>query len=179
MNDTIIPNENRTESIGAEDTADRGVVTPYYRMSYSIIDDLCKSEKWSEFKKNFAEIGIHDQTIDSLALIPLLETALDDGAISPEEKNKILCTMKNIGLLTTGIDPRLNNLWTSFKGRTAFLIVWTVYLRDLSRQMLPQEKAAFKIIVTKAWKFMVRTIGGFLKIRDLDKRMMIAIECAF
>lgn len=175
----VIQDENTSGSICADDAAAPGPASTYRRMSSSIIDDLCKSEKWSEFKKKFAEIGIHDQTIDSLALIPLLETAIDDGVISSEEKNKIIRTMKNIGILKTGIDPGLNNLWAPFKGRTSFLIVWTVYLRDVSRQMLSQEKAAFKIMLTEAWEFMARTMGGFLQIRDLDARMTIAIESVF
>jgi hypothetical protein len=138
-----------------------------------------KSELWSEFKKEFAGIGIADRTIDSLALIPLIETALDDGAISQDEKEIILFVMKNIRLLTSGIDPKLNDLWIPFKGRTEFLIVWTVYLRDLSRQMPSGEKITLKALIIESCKFMSRTIGGFLKVHDLENRIMNAIENAF
>jgi hypothetical protein len=138
-----------------------------------------KSELWSEFKKEFAGIGIADRTIDSLALIPLVETASDDGAITHDEKKKILFVMKSIRLLTSGIDPKLKDLWIPFEGRTKFLIVWTVYLRDLSRQMRAEDKITLKALIIESCQFMIRTIGGFLKVHDLENRIMNAIENAF
>jgi hypothetical protein len=141
--------------------------------------DMCKSEIWNELKQEFAEIGVNDRTIDSLALIPLIETASDDGTITQDDKEKILFVMKDIGLLTSDIDPVLNKLWTPFKGRTEFLIAWTVYLRDLSRQMPPEDNLSLKALIIKSCKFMIWTIDGFLKVNDLENRIMVAIENAF
>jgi hypothetical protein len=138
-----------------------------------------KSEIWNELMKEFEGIAVSDRTMDSLALIPLIETALDDGAITQDEKEKILFVMKNFRLLTSGIDPKLNDLWITFKSRTKFLIVWTVYLRDLSRQMRAEDKITLKALIIESCKFMIRTIGGFLKVHDLENRIMIAIENAF
>lgn len=180
--DGIQPDGPVVTKVSCIDTANSTtprIVNAYRLMSSIHLSNRCKSDAWNELKKDFAEIGVPDRTIDSLALIPLVETALDDDCITKDEKEKILAVMKRNGLLILGIDPNLNNLWAPFKGRTAFLIVWTVYLRDLSRQMLPQEKSALKALVIESWKFMIRTIGGFLKIRDLDDRIMIAIESAF
>jgi hypothetical protein len=151
----------------------RGTTTSVIR------SDRRKSEIWDEIKKGFAGIGIADRTIDSLALIPLVETALDEGAVTQDEKAKILLVMKNIRLLTSGIDPQLKEMWVPFKGRTGFLIVWTVYLRDLKRQMPPEEKMRFKALIIGSCKFMIRTIGGFLKVPELEDRIMVAIESAF
>jgi hypothetical protein len=156
-----------------------GVVNSYGLMPSIILNERRKSEIWNELKKEFAGIGVHDPTVDSLALIPLVETASDDGVITHDEKEKILFVMKNIRLMTSGIDPLLNNLWIPFKGRTEFLIVWTVYLRDVSRQMTTEDKMTLKALTIEACRFMIRTIGGFLKVANIENRMAIAIESAF
>jgi hypothetical protein len=170
------PIENKTATEG---DADMRFVNFHGLMSPFIQSELRKSESWNELKREFTGIGIPDRTIDSFALIPLVETALDDGAVSHDEKEKILLVMKNLRLMTFGIDPVLHDLWSQFKGRTEFLIVWTVYLRDVSRQMTAEEKMTLKALIIEACRFMIRTIGGFLKISNLENRMAIAIESAF
>jgi hypothetical protein len=157
-------------------------------VSYEVNTFLCASsnhterrklEVWNELRKKFYQIGVSDRIIDSVALIPLIETAVDDGTITLDEKDKILLVMKKMRLLISGIDPKLNKIWIPFKGKTEFLIVWTVYLRDLSREMLPEAKIRLKGLVTESWNLMIQTIGGFLRVHNIDDRVRIAIESAF
>jgi hypothetical protein len=138
-----------------------------------------KTEAWGELKSKFASIGITGHVVDSMALIPLIETALDDKIITGEEKDKMLSAMSGLRLLTHGMDPKLSQLWVPFKDRTGFLIIWTVYLRDLGKQFLYEDRVKFKALVIDACTFMMRTIGGFLKVKNLDDRVRKAIDNAF
>jgi hypothetical protein len=140
--------------------------------------DRSRTELWKTLKQRIELLGISTIQIDSLGLVPLLETAQDDGSITQNQKNIIAQAMKNMHLLTLGIDPKLRDLWEAFRNRTSFPIVWTVYLRDLGRGMSPDEKAAFKGAVTDLCKFMIRRIGGFIKTPDIEKRILESIESA-
>jgi len=146
---------------------------------YADQGDRRKSEQWADIRNGFSRLGIPARAIDSLALIPVVKTALDDGSITPDEERKLLSVMKMLGLLTSGIAPQLEKLWVPFKGRTPFLVVWTVYLRDLRRHMLPETADAFKSLITESCTFVIGTVGGFLKVVDLRNRLSVAIDNAF
>jgi hypothetical protein len=138
-----------------------------------------KSEIWNGLKREFAAMGISARTIDSLALVPLVETAMDDGIITQNEKDKVLGIMKNIRILSFGIDPNLGEAWVRFKGRTGFLLVWTVYLRDLCGQIPPEKRNRLKALIVETCAFVIQTLDGFLTVPDFESRIISAIERAF
>jgi hypothetical protein len=141
--------------------------------------DQSGTEMLKTLKQRMVTLGISAVQIDSLGLIPLLETAEDDGIITQKQKEEFLEMMKNWHLLTMGIDPKLRELWEPFRSRTSFPIVWTVYLRDLARGMIQDDKLEFKECVTGLCKFMNNTVGGFIKAPDIEDRILVSIESAF
>jgi len=141
--------------------------------------DGSKTEGLESLRRRIIALGFSTGQIDSLGVIPVIETAEDDGILPKTKKEIVWEMMKNLRLLTTGIDPKLDELWKSFRFRTSFLIVWTVYLRDLCRGMPYDDKVVFKECVLDLCKFMNNTVGGLINLPDMEDRLLISIESAF
>lgn len=140
------------------------------------IDDSAILEK-------LAELGVNVDTLAAIALVPLVEVAWADGKLQEREKEAILSAARELG-----IDPRhpsyeLFSSWLIHRPETRMLDAWSAYVRGLSGQLDPAERADLRDKLLGRARAVAKAAGGFLglgsKISPEEETALAILENAF
>lgn len=133
--------------------------------------------------EKLAELGVNVDTLAAIALVPLVEVAWADGKLQQREKEAILAAARELG-----IDPRhpsyeLFSSWLIHRPETRMLDAWTAYVRGLSAQLEPAERADLRDKLLGRARAVAKAAGGFLglgsKISPEEETALAMLENAF
>ena len=162
-----------------------------------LIENLKKMQAMKETKASLARVsgitndtvleklvglGIRPETLASLSVIPLVEVAWADGAISREEEAAVLTTAEGRGIKNGSIEHDLLKEWLEHKPSAELIDAWSHYMEGLCEKLTEKEKAAMKKEMVGGAQAVAQASGGLLginKISPEEKAVLAKMEKAF
>ena len=129
------------------------------------------------------ELGIGEDTLAALALVPLVEVAWADGKMDAKERDAILK-----GAEAEGVEPgsaafALLQDWLDNRPPPRLLAAWRDYIAALCEEMLPEDRKVLKREVLARARAVAEAAGGFLglggKISLEEEQVYGILETAF
>lgn len=163
----------------------------------ALIENLKKMQAMKETKESLAkvsgitsekvleklvELGVRPETLAPLSVIPLVEVAWSDGAISKEERAAVLKAAEGKGIQSGSIEMNLLKEWLDRKPSPHLLDAWSHYMEGLCDNLNETEKAAMKKEIMGGAKTVAEASGGLLginKISNEEKAVLDTMEKAF
>lgn len=111
---------------------------------------------------SLVKTGVRADTLAALSLIPLVEVAWSDGAISPEERNAVLAAAAENGVPTGSASHELLSRWLVERPDVRLVNAWKDYVGALKKAMPPDAVASLKSQLVARCQRVAASAGGFL-----------------
>src|SRR6185369_9018988 len=93
---------------------------------------------------NLAQAGVRAETLAAVSLIPLVEVAWVDGAVSPEERDAVLNAAVSQGIPADSAAYEILKRWLQERPDAHILVAWKDYVIELIKLMPPDTIAEMK-----------------------------------
>jgi hypothetical protein len=132
--------------------------------------------------EKFIALNIRPETLASISMVPLIETAWADGDVDPKEKDAILNVVGKFGWSPDSLNYELLDQWLKHKPSASLLTAWKHYVDALCHKMTNEEVAHFKKEIMEHVTVVAEAAGGFLgigKISAEERNMIAQLENTF
>lgn len=132
--------------------------------------------------RRLIELNIRPETLASLALVPLIETAWADGRVTKEEREAVLAAVVKLGWLKGDPDYALLDEWLRHKPDPLLREAWVRYMQGICSKLTPGEVSRFKNEIMDQARAVAKISGGILgvgKVSTEEQVMLSALERAF
>jgi len=170
----------------------------FIKQDQKLIEKLRELKRMEESKEALAQVsGITDDSVLSelvkleirpeimaaLALIPLIEIAWVDGKLDDKERESILASTQQTGLLGGDIDRAILEEWFHHRPDRKLLEAWTLYTKGLCSKLNEDQVATLKMEILGHARQVAEASGGFLglgqKTSAKENEMLQELEKAF
>jgi hypothetical protein len=170
----------------------------FHKRDAILIEQLHKMEKMKESKAALAkvsgitdekvleklvELNVRPETLASLVMVPLVEIAWADGAMTEEEQAAVLKAAVKQGFSKGSIDYALIENWLVRRPSDTMLEGWTQYIRGLCGNLNRTQIAHLRDEVLGNAKAIAEASGGFLgltsKVSKAEHAMLDRLKAAF
>jgi hypothetical protein len=128
------------------------------------------------------ELEVRPETLASLAVIPLVEVAWADGALSKEEEAAVLKAAAAKGIKSGSVEYNLLKEWLDHKPPAKMLSAWVHYIGGLCEKLTETEKEGLKKELLGQAQKVAETSGGLLGVGAIskeEKEVLKKMERAF
>jgi tellurite resistance protein len=125
---------------------------------------------------NLVKAGVGAETLTAVALVPLLEVAWCDGAVSPEEREAILNAAAAQGIHQDSAAHGLLSSWLSERPDPRIVIVWRDYVREMVHLLPKDTSASLRDNFMERAKNVAAAAGGFLGLSTISQKERAKIE---
>ena len=126
---------------------------------------------------NLVQAGVQAETLTALNLIPLVEVAWSDGAVSAEERAAVLKASTEAGIHPENASYHLLGKWLENRPDQHVVTAWKEYVGTLTRMMPMESVAAMRETTAQRCRRVAEAAGGFLGMGNkISKVEQSAIE---
>jgi predicted metalloendopeptidase len=118
---------------------------------------------------NLVEAGITAETLVAVGLIPLIEVAWSDGAVSREEKEAVLNAAAAEGIQPDTAARHMLEQWLTSRPDSRVVAAWKEYVSEMARLMPAETTAAIKKQMIDRATRVAEAAGGFLGLATISK----------
>lgn len=126
--------------------------------------------------QNLVKAGVHAETLAAVALIPLVEVAWCDGAVTPEERDAVLNAAAKQGLQPGTASYEVLQRWLQDRPDLHITTAWKDYVRELARIMPKETITEMGRQLTDRCKRVAESAGGFLGLATISKSEQAKID---
>jgi hypothetical protein len=112
--------------------------------------------------KNLVKAGVRAETLVALTLIPLVEVAWADGAVSPEERQAVLKAAAENDIKPGTAAYGLLDQWLRDRPDVRIIGSWKEYVRALAKAMPADAVAKLREAMIGRCRRVAEAAGGFL-----------------
>ena len=127
--------------------------------------------------------GVRAETLTALALIPMVEVAWADGAVSQTEREAVLKAAAENDLQNGTAAHELLDRWLRERPDVKMIAAWKEYVTSLAKAMPPEAVAAMRDRVIGRCRRVAEAAGGFLgltgKVSKVEQNAIDEFERAF
>ena len=127
------------------------------------------------------QLGIHPETLSSLAVIPLITVAWADGTIEPRERQAILDAVHG-SRFGKSIDLKLVGHWLETKPKPQLFEAWVHYSQALAADLSVDERRAMREELVGHAREVAEAAGGLLglgKVSAAETAVLEKLEAAW
>ena len=125
---------------------------------------------------NLAQAGVRAETLAAVSLIPLVEVAWVDGAVSPEERDAVLNAAVSQGIPADSAAYEILKRWLQERPDAHILVAWKDYVIELIKLMPPDTIAEMKRNLLDRCTRVAEAAGGFLGLATISKSERAKID---
>jgi len=125
---------------------------------------------------NLAQAGVRAETLAAVSLIPLVEVAWVDGAVSPEERDAVLNAAVGQGVPADSAAYEILKRWLQERPDAHILVAWKDYVIELIKLMPPDTIAEMKRNLLDRCTRVAEAAGGFLGLATISKSERAKID---
>ncbi|MCU0608375.1 MAG: hypothetical protein MUF22_01225 [Chitinispirillaceae bacterium] len=128
------------------------------------------------------DLGVRPETLAAIALVPLVEVAWADGAVSKSEEQQVLAAAEKNGMAKNGIEYKILREWLAIKPPAALLDAWVHYVGALCEKLGSREIDTLRSEIIGHAKAVAEAAGGVLgmgAISKEEKAVLALMEKAF
>ncbi len=142
------------------------------------VEDLRKATGLTDDKalSHLVDLGVTPETIEAIALVPLVHIAWADGEMEDAERNAILSAADEKGLDRDSLPVKILKGWLDRRPSDDLFEAWTGYIQALHDIVEPDLLADLAESITGFSRDVAEAAGGFLGIRSVSKEESKAIE---
>ena len=111
---------------------------------------------------NLVQAGVRAETLTALNLIPLVEVAWSDGAVSAEERAAVLKASTEAGIHPDNAAYELLGKWLENRPDQQVVAAWKEYVGTLTRMMPMESVATMRETTAQRCQRVAEAAGGFL-----------------
>lgn len=126
--------------------------------------------------EKLVDLGVRPETLAPLSVIPLVEVAWADGAVSREEEAAVLKSAERRGIKSGSIEFSLLKEWLELKPPAKLLDAWIHYMEGLCEKLSGTEKTAMKKEIVGSALAVAEASGGMLGINKISREEKTVIE---
>lgn len=126
--------------------------------------------------QNLVQAGVKAETLAAVTLIPLVEVAWCDGAVSPEERDAVLNAAVSQGIQAGTAPYEMLQNWLKNRPDLQIITAWKDYVRELARIMPKESIAEMGQHLTDRCKRVAESAGGFLGLATISKHEQAKID---
>ena len=112
--------------------------------------------------KNLVQAGVRAETLTALTLIPLVEVAWADGAVSADERNAVLKAAAENGIKQGSAAHELLARWLEDRPDVRIIASWKEYVHALAKAMPADAIAVMRERLILRCRRVAEAAGGFL-----------------
>jgi hypothetical protein len=112
--------------------------------------------------KNLVKAGVQAETLAALTLIPLVEVAWSDGAVSAEEREAVLKAAAENGISQGSASYELLARWLAERPDVRIIASWKEYVQALAKSMPAESIAVMRDRLIQRCRRVAESAGGFL-----------------
>ncbi len=132
---------------------------------------------------HLAQLGVSPSILANLLIVPLVEIAWSDGALSERKKKVVREEAARGGLIKEAVDQNLLETWLKERPSPKYWQAWGYYIEGLKEIMIPKELNDLKNeLLSRAKKVAQASsgvIGLAIKFVSTEKDLIKKIESAF
>jgi hypothetical protein len=125
---------------------------------------------------NLVLAGVHAETLAAVGLIPLVEVAWCDGAVTAEERDAVLNAAAKQGLQPGTASYELLQNWLQNRPDLHIITAWKDYVRELARIMPKETIDEMGRQLISRCKRVAEAAGGFLGLATISKSEQSKID---
>jgi len=133
--------------------------------------------------RHLLELGITVDTLEAMAIIPLLFVAWADGRVDAGERREILAAAKEVGLEHGSSAYHMLEGWLEQPPTPALFKTWADYIGAVAGTLAPQMRVALHNEVLRVARAVANASGGFLllgnRVSASQQKVLDRIEAAF
>jgi hypothetical protein len=127
--------------------------------------------------KDLVKAGVRAETLAAVALIPVVEVAWADGAVSPDERAAVLKAAAENGIEEGSASHQLLAEWLRERPDVRIIAAWKEYVGALVKAMPPDAMAKLRETMLGRCRRVAEAAGGFLGLTGKVSRVeQAAIE---
>jgi tellurite resistance protein len=119
--------------------------------------------------QDLIDLGIQAEALAAVGMIPMIEVAWADGAISDDERARVLNFADANGIKTGTASHALLAQWLKRRPEAKFLKSWKAYVAELRKVMSPESFAKIRDMAWDRCNAVARASGGILGVRKVSK----------
>ena len=112
--------------------------------------------------QDLMDLGIRAEAVAAMGLIPMIEVAWSDGAVSDDERTQILRFADQNGIKAKTAGHALLEQWLKRRPASTFLKSWKGYVAELVKVMPKDSYAKVRALVLERCSAVAGASGGFL-----------------
>jgi hypothetical protein len=120
--------------------------------------------------------GVKAESLAAVGLIPMIEVAWCDGAVSPEEREAVLNASVGQGVQAGSASHELLERWLKERPDPRILAAWKDYVHEMSRIMPKEALAEMRNKMLDRCKRVAEAAGGFLGLSTISKTEKAKID---
>lgn len=132
---------------------------------------------------NLVQSGVRAETLTAIALIPMVEVAWADGAVSPEERTAVLQGAAENGIKEGTASYELLARWLHDRPDVRVVASWKEYVGALAKAMPPDAILVMRERLMSRCRKVAEAAGGFLgltsKVSKVEQSAIEEFERAF
>jgi hypothetical protein len=125
---------------------------------------------------NLAQAGVRAETLAAVSLIPLVEVAWVDGAVSPEERDAVLNAAVGQGVPADSAAYEILKRWLQVRPDPHIFVAWKDYVTELIKLMPPDTIAEMTRNLLDRCTRVAEAAGGFLGLATISKSERAKID---
>lgn len=118
---------------------------------------------------SLVQAGVRAETLAAVSLIPLVEVAWCDGAVSPEEREAVLNAAVSRGIVPASAAYDLLKHWLEQRPDAHIASSWKDYVQEMAKIMPQEEVAKLKKGVMERARHVAEAAGGFLGLATISR----------
>ncbi len=130
----------------------------------------------ASLQASLASLGIHDQTLRALALIPLVQVAWADGQLDDKERSAILEAAGSLGLERDGQSLQLLSEWLAGPPEDRLFQAWRGYVEALLPQLSVEGRLRLQETVLVRARGVAQAAGGVVGLRTVSRTEEIVLQ---
>jgi hypothetical protein len=125
---------------------------------------------------SLVQAGVQAETLTAVTLIPLIEVAWCDGAVSPEERDAVLNAAATRDIAAGSASYGLLKQWLEERPDPRIVAAWKDYVREMAQVMPKVEVAALKKNLMDRARHVAAAAGGFLGLNTISKHEQAKLD---
>lgn len=126
--------------------------------------------------KSLVEAGVRAESLTAVTLIPMVEVAWCDGAVSPEERGAVLNAAAKVGIHPDSASYELLGQWLQNRPDPHIIEAWKDYVRELAHLMPKENLVELKRHMVDRCTRVAEAAGGFLGLSTISKHERAKID---
>ncbi len=128
------------------------------------------------------DLGLDSASWVALSLVPLVEVAWADGAMSRRERDAILTAAVRHGIEPGSPSREMLESWLDAQPPGALFVAWDAYATGLVAKLSREERTTLREEIVERARKVAQAAGGILgiaSISDAEKRVIAVLEQKF